>query len=480
MPQLLDLPPELLSHIILNLEIQDERSTLASLCQVSRIFCQLAQPVLFKEFNTPQRVTASFVAYEENWDLEPLDPLLSFTITVISRPDLAARVRSIIVETSDTGLSATDEYYEMEAPSEDVIKAFVKAVHRVNAKSKTAWLSALIGLEVDALTSLLISHTPNLERLRLHVDDERPGKQLRELVKNIIYCPTGVPSPPYLQNLKVLRLGYFLSYGGFNNSQVTELLSLPTLEEFWARNCIGNNDRESYPKFFAEPGQFSFSRIIISQSCMDVEALTMLVQACKCLQTFQYTGRYFEELTLEDDVFAMASLHEILHSQRDSLEKIDINLSEFTGRCPWYEFDLDDIFDSLAMYPNLRFLSMEQCYLAVGVELPSLLETLVICECSAPVYDMVADMAMRSKSEFRYLTRLHLTYATNGMGILTFEKALELTYPCLDKEKAKEPVKRLETLFSGTSILLDCDWGAIRIGIRQRAAGFHRRIKKVM
>jgi hypothetical protein len=66
----------------------------------------------------------------------------------------------------------TNEYYEMEAPSEDVIKAFMKAIHQVNAKSKTAWLSTLISLEVDALTSLLISHTLNLERLRLHMDDK--------------------------------------------------------------------------------------------------------------------------------------------------------------------------------------------------------------------------------------------------------------------------------------------------------------------
>jgi hypothetical protein len=52
MAQFLDLPVELVTEIIFQLDPDDDKSTLASLCLTSKMARAIAQPHLFSEFST--------------------------------------------------------------------------------------------------------------------------------------------------------------------------------------------------------------------------------------------------------------------------------------------------------------------------------------------------------------------------------------------------------------------------------------------
>lgn len=81
-----------------------DKKVLASICTVSRKFSLLAQPLLYESY---EKVNNAMTREEFEAVLElpstqippkPNDSLQSFLCTLIQRPDLAARVKTLVIE----------------------------------------------------------------------------------------------------------------------------------------------------------------------------------------------------------------------------------------------------------------------------------------------------------------------------------------------------------------------------------------------
>jgi hypothetical protein len=296
MAHLIGLPLELLSNIILRLDIQ----ALRSISLASRILNILAQPVLFRTYSEAE-LRPDCVYFEDCRTATKL-ALLQFTVTVIRRPDLAACVKSIETEEgkeAKEGKEAAEEELFGPRPSELDIETLVQGVKDLRSSFESEWITGVQNVRTNDIILLLISKTLNLECLSIYRSKhsierllEFAGYGIKQQVK---------PTLGLLHCLKTLDLGDMHASPLLT---LAPLLLLPSLEEFAVGYCVGDSDRDTSGALQLPPASCNIHTLVLKDCVFDVGSLNMLVTACKCLRVFDYGtfGDYESELHFMDDM----------------------------------------------------------------------------------------------------------------------------------------------------------------------------------
>ncbi|KAK2785400.1 hypothetical protein FQN52_008459 [Onygenales sp. PD_12] len=411
MAKLSDLSVELLELILSNFPSTD-RCTLLRLCRTSKQLCSIAQPRLFREFSCarprPWRDIPGSFSYRGSG---PKFPLFYFTHTILMRPDLASKVRDIIIESYDNDLmySADDEY--LDTPSPEMMENFKRSLEGLPLLSDQlcTWTINLGKLEVTAVLALLLSRTPNAKSLHITLHSN-PLTEVGYLTGKHIPGADGslVPFCSGLTNLKVIP-------GNCNQShrlqQTTPLLRLPALETFRAEGLLGYNEYKltHTPQLDIEPGTLNISHLELFSSrrkqnsknqnpkielfCVsfDSPCLAALITGCKGLRTFRYRG---DNPTLNGYPMKQVTPAEIqlaLEPHKHSLERLEIDVGSVNYRLS--EEGLErHAFTSFEGYTRLKRLDVPYTFAVGAEELPPSIEHLTMRGCKSGVFGGTARM----------------------------------------------------------------------------------------
>ncbi|PGH18650.1 hypothetical protein AJ80_04397 [Polytolypa hystricis UAMH7299] len=406
MAKLTNLPVELREHIISFLPLTD-RHTLLALCRISKDFCALAQPRLFREFSSsrprPWRKVGTIYDTQSYGGSVPKRALIHFTHTVISRPDLASQVRYITIESFDDDdlFTAEDEEY-LEPPTPEMMENFKRAIERLplsDTNQATAWIENIMKLKITALTALLLSQTPNVKSLYV-VLDSSPLDELGYLIGKKNTALSGSPSS-YCSALTAVHTTCGNSKYGFRLQHITPLLRLPALETFSGEGLLGYSEysNSGSQELSIEPGTLSISHLELysttrhvggecdlRQSSIDEKCLTSLVSGCKQLKVFKYAADNPPSLSGADSMkqVNMLEIQSALHCQRHTLQKLAVD----TGPCNFRTMREggDDEYNPFTEYTRLRHLDLPFFSMVAARELPVSLEYLIIRRCDASLF----------------------------------------------------------------------------------------------
>lgn len=384
MVQLLDLPKEILSQCVSYLvplgemdDYEDEADEqmdemdLSNLCLVSRKLRNIAQPLLFSNFED----------LDTHGDLRRL---MAFTKVIISHPELAEHVQSI----SLTPLVLNPlEPFDRKLPAED-LKLFTKAMRdlQVPSDQENAWLFDLEFRNLSFILALLLSKTPNLRNLTL------PGAFV--MLKATDYLFTRNPS--CLPNLNRLRIeGHpevAFSFGIHMYEKFCSQLPVKTLE---VQN--GMLTERAFPASWT-PDSLSVEDICLTFCDIDRKSITKLLQACKSVKSFVWTN-WSEDLQLQDCLsektmdFDGNHLHAMLLPHKSTLKNLQLLFGDL------WDHDQNGVYLERAKFPSFRdFTALDTLYISHRLlppnpEFPPSLEKIIVGDCSKSIREWTRKFA---------------------------------------------------------------------------------------
>ncbi|OJJ53311.1 hypothetical protein ASPSYDRAFT_136828 [Aspergillus sydowii CBS 593.65] len=343
MAKLLDLPTELLLLILSHFDHFMYKYELQSLCISSKRLYSIAQPLLYRDF---VREVNCQCCHKIGTPPGRIIPLVLFTRTLISRPDLASCVRSAAFDNSENVFD-----------DEDVCE-----------------------VEFGADTFKVLAtgfHMPNLERLKLTIGEEG----LYDLEPLFTQWHTNNPAQPYLRNLKSVVIRDLTLTESGSMVDLDYIQELPHLEEFTLINL--NGDAEGCPLFEIQLETLNISSLSLLEACLDTESLTAIVDGCRCLKHFSYYGCNYDGNNIEES------------SQFDPSElTLRCNLDwEYIHPTRWSRCSK---YGSFATFKNLIHIEIDQYPYTPKQELPKSLHCLTIRNISFSVFDTVGSLNMRT------------------------------------------------------------------------------------
>ncbi|KAL4923786.1 uncharacterized protein BDV17DRAFT_296042 [Aspergillus undulatus] len=389
MINLLDLPDEILLIILSHFDHFMFTSELRALCLTSRRLCSIAQPFLYNSF---VREVHCQCCHKHGPPPGRIVPLVLFTRTLISRPDLAARVQSAHFDASGDDFDEEDvRKAEFDA---DTFKVLSTGFQQLQSDIRALLFAEAAEMKSNPYLLVLASRMPNLEHLQLTIAEEG----LEDLEPLFPYWwPSG--ELPYLKNLKSLVLRDLAHTEHDSMDNLDLVLQLPMLEDVTL--IYLNGDSASCPSFDIEPGTLNISTLSLLEASISLESLTSLIEGCKCLKEFNYRGRNYYGNNIEDSCqFEPSKLLTILASQKENLRTIRCNLDwdeihpTQWGKCKKY--------GSFAPFENLRHLAVDQYPYTADQELPPSLHCLTISNISFSILDTVGSLNMRTINMPRY------------------------------------------------------------------------------
>ncbi|KAL1632368.1 hypothetical protein SLS56_003783 [Neofusicoccum ribis] len=352
--KLYDLPNELMAEIIsyfdpsgiiatdpddqegpnFALTIDYRTDLLAQICLVSKQFCALARPLLYKVFL-------------DNGDSERR---LSYINTISANPQLAAYVCETSFITADPMALADDTLRpaKMEG-TYDHLLAKAEIIKNLDVDYEMDWLTDLLpqrrSMETDVELPILLAQTTNLEVLRFHL---RYEKFVSEFYWTLIFSEAVSIA---LQQGKfnacrpapLGKLGHIsFDLGGVDidpeefEDALQEVLRLPSLRKLklLALKPLHDSMDTPLPHHTGDGGVHERPKYCPSRSS-NVEALDLdipgvgpvflrhMVEACIALKSFKFT---YSEDSRDTEATGVPPVIECLRSHKDSLERLDLSI----------------------------------------------------------------------------------------------------------------------------------------------------------
>ncbi|KAL4915447.1 hypothetical protein BDW62DRAFT_212694 [Aspergillus aurantiobrunneus] len=382
MAKLSDLPTEILLLVLSHFNHFMYKEELQALCLSSRRLCSIAQPFLYKQF---VREVHCQCCHKNGIPPGRIVPLVLFTRTLISRPDLAACVRSANFDSSEDDFDDRDvRDAEFDA---DTFRVLAAGFQKLPAACRARWFMNAAAMRSNPYLLVLASQMLNLEHLQLTLGEEG----LYDLEP--LFTQWSSTEQPYLKNLKSVVIRDLTFTESESMADLNSIMELPRLEEFTL--IYLNGDADGCPLFEIEPGSLNISTLSLREACLDSESLTAIVAGCKCLKDFSYYGRNYDGNNISDSCqFDPSELVSILSSQEDNLRTLRCNLDwedihpTHWSKCPKY--------GSFTSFKNLIHLEVDQYPYTAKQELPSSLQCLTIRNISFPIFDVVGSLNMRT------------------------------------------------------------------------------------
>lgn len=289
MAKLLDLPTELLLLILSHFDHFMYKYELQSLCISSKRLYSIAQPLLYRDF---VREVNCQCCHKIGTPPGRIIPLVLFTRTLISRPDLASCVRSAAFDNSENVFDDED-VCEVEFGA-DTFKVLATGFQQVSGICRTRLFMEAAAMKSNPYTVVLASSMPNLERLKLTIGEEG----LYDLEPLFTQWHTNNPAQPYLRNLKSVVIRDLTLTESGSMVDLDYIQELPHLEEFTLINL--NGDAEGCPLFEIQLETLNISSLSLLEACLDTESLTAIVDGCRCLKHFSYYGCNYDGNNIEE------------------------------------------------------------------------------------------------------------------------------------------------------------------------------------
>ncbi|EED22626.1 conserved hypothetical protein [Talaromyces stipitatus ATCC 10500] len=392
-----DLPVELLGQILefvteredetpdengdeLNIEdINDDTDKLKDLrniCLVSRSFRDLAQPLLFRDF-------------DEDGTSGDMTKIVSFAKSIYRNPELAKHVQRISIE----AVAPPNVLDTMRLDREDFVffKGVVKQLQL--AEQEKVWISALKKADLSIFIALLVNQTPNLRHLCLPGGEFSMEPILRLFQRN----------PSLLSNLELFWIDSQDECAGHSIAAYARILTLTKLRT--AGFEYGDLDRTSFPASWT-PGVLAVEDLAFHHCHIDAYALQKLTKACKKLKSFAYNNFSLDprvqRTMISEDVreFNAAQAHKAMLQHKDTLEHFNLAFASDL----WDVEDLEEHIEKQIKIGSFRdFAVLESVFISHELlpphpQFPHSLQILQITDCNVSVRGMVQNIANDCKN----------------------------------------------------------------------------------
>ncbi|KAF1350871.1 hypothetical protein BDV97DRAFT_350573 [Delphinella strobiligena] len=458
--------------------------TLAILCQSSKRFRYIAEPILYGAFVKPENLLKR---KKPNTLFQPVihEPcciLRKYLRTLIERPDLANQVKWVQLQAwESTETLKGEDMWPQEAsheatplpPSAQMAHSFYEAASKLlpEGASRTEWLIALCRGDEDAEVALLLALLPNVERLqvilpKVFAPDEYHFFFFHRILQQAISRqePSNMHTFSRLKRLEARCYSLGDSDIGLPIYPFSTFFHLPQLEIFKGFHVAVEGDPNDWGEWSCPPGHSRVRSLQLKDSLMSSVSIATLVASCSSLQSLEV---FFstEETALE---FRWPELGEALKRHQSSLESISIDIfSDSNLLLPPGEH-AEPLLPSLKNFNTLRHLEIQQSGLTgarypdredesqgshnkafnfVDI-LPSSLESLAILN-ATPIIDLPLEALSRNLSHFPNLRKIRVASSDD------FEpRHLDLG----EVGKHQERIRPIRDLFEAAGIIWEEFW----------------------
>ncbi|KAJ6161409.1 hypothetical protein N7470_004805 [Penicillium chermesinum] len=356
-------------------------NTLRDTCLVSRRFRDLAQPLLFRDF-------------QDDGDAGDLTKTLKFTKALYRRPELGEYTRNVTLSPYDSG----EFKWKVDLSSDDVafFTPIIKDMNLPVAEEEYC-LRAMKQLDVSFFTTLLVNKTPNLRCLVLPAE-HFSALPLVSLMKR---------NPAILSTLQSvwLEVGDARSDRGWSLNNFKELFTLPKLRRTVAE--FANLVDSDYPETWT-PGSLPAEEAVFLNCHADAKSITKFMKACKNLKAFTFRNFGLNPFLIRDTTglahkqFNAKDAVDAALAQKDTLEHFHVDFA----RMPEDVGTAEDVkryirrtvkISSLRPFTAMKSLMIPHAVLPAHPKFPPNIEMLEIHDCNSSVVDMVAEVAAEVK-----------------------------------------------------------------------------------
>lgn len=349
----------------------DKLKDLRNVCLVSRFFRELAQPLLFCDF-------------DEDGLSGSMAKIVSFTMSLYRSAELGLHVQRIsIMNPLALGPFSVDIYGEDSKLFSDAILKL-----RLADQEQRVWIAATNKSDLSVYIALLVNKTPNLRQLCL------PGGEfsMKPIIKLF------AQNPSLLSNLELLWIDGDDDSAGYPIMAYEEVLTRPKLAN--ANFEYGDLDGDMFPISWT-PGILAMEELAFHHCYIDAIALPKLLKACKRLKLFAYDNFGLDPrdhrtlIPREVPEFNAAQAHKALLGHKDTLEHFHLAFA-------WEPWKLENIAEyvsdqvkigSFRDFSVLETIVISHELLPPHPQFPSSLKTLHITNCNLSIRDMAKNIA---------------------------------------------------------------------------------------
>ncbi|KAF2736357.1 hypothetical protein EJ04DRAFT_562596 [Polyplosphaeria fusca] len=380
MPTLVDLPVELLQDIFIDLREDPftERESLLSLCRTCTRLRDVAQPFLYCSTDLPK------------WPSQPLESLKCLTRTIVARPDLADKVKSLAISTDSDAeaLLLPDDVYKVfqdDIPKRDEDAGEEKEKEEDGKKMK-----------FDHFAIVLFSRLGRLERLHLDVDTW-PAQQLLQYIEESPRPPDSSKETENTENTnpKVQTTRKFPSLKHltvspegppFNLADFSAFLTLPSLQTAHFSETLASVGHAFGKKLDIPPNSVNLSRLVLEKCFMREKCLRKLLAACKNLRLLRVSapdkGTYNWHGIDVGNTYQFTPEQLVNAISQTGCNSLAVLSAEFTSYYPATPHVEAYQYPNMRHLRSLRTLSIEQGLLPELERLPKKLKTLRLADAS--------------------------------------------------------------------------------------------------
>lgn len=351
---------------------------LRNACLVSRVFRELAQPLLFRTF-------------VEDGLSGSMAKIVSFARSIYRNAELGKHVQRIFIMNpvglGPLGVDIDDEDFEL------LKDAILKL--RLADQEERVWMKATKKSDLSVFIALLVNKTPGLRQLCL------PGGEFS--MKPIIQLFGHNPS--LLNNLEHLWIDADDEVAGYPIMSYEQVLTRPKLAS--ANFEYGDLDDATFPASW-RPGVLAMEELAFHHCYIDASALSKLLQACKALKSFTYNNFGIHPQDGRTPVlkdmpeFNAAEAHKALIPHKDTLQYFYLAFA-------WEPFLVENIAEyvsnqakvgSFRDFSMLKTVRIAHDLLPPQPQFPPSLESLHITNCNLSIRDMTQYIANDCKRGF--------------------------------------------------------------------------------
>ncbi|KAJ5609181.1 hypothetical protein N7528_009748 [Penicillium herquei] len=454
MPNLQDLPDELVKHILSSFiprrapqwdlwevtqfrnwdspgtnkknsskqDADDGYMTLYNMCLVSKRFRDIAQSLLCFEF-------------VDDGILGNVQDTVRFARTLYTHPYLGQFVHNITIEGPMMfGQPENDEEEIAEiAPSD--IELFTKAIKDLHLGDKEdEWISDMRLGDLSVMAALVINQTPNVRRLIL---------------------PGGLFSMDAFSELFPGTLHYWGSLKpsvcGYDIASYHKLLSLPNLKLSILE--YGDLQNTTFPSEW-ESGTLNIEDMVFRGCGIDAASLKKLSCACKKLRAFSFDNfddnlGQREPDTYRGSQFNAANAREALMTHKDTLEYLHLGfIREPSDLRDWQRFLSSRIKTGpLSDFTALQELHLHQAVVSVHAQLPPAIRSLALGDCNSSVINLLKNIAKDCRKG------LYPDFVNFRMRSVDITQPIQLPGQIIPQGKTPQQAHQtLVDLFKGTNV----------------------------
>lgn len=315
-------PKTLPNEVWLSVAGFSTQNSLRNLCLVSKRFCALMQPVLFRHYVQP--------GYPDGNSLEP------FMRACIARPDLAAAVKKATIHDWDTREDDTSR-------NESRRRKRKHSDWRYKHDLELQRLRSDLGITIDDLFNVrnfpvFCSLIPNIEHLILDVPPIAGGCEYQFgnpfLLRPKLRRPT-------LSKLRQLQLDFSCEEEGFDLREYGILIAVRSLKTLRGHHVCGDEqweDSNGSPGLILKDQRLSIQHINLMCSVMTHRCLKELIERCDTLKTFEIV--YGEVTTGAITEFDFDVVSSAFLAHKASLESL---ILDFEGETATELLDFNDV-----------------------------------------------------------------------------------------------------------------------------------------